>query len=212
MDLIVAACRTLANRTRLRLLRAVFERPETTVQALAERVKLPMHAASKHLKLLRNFQFVQLTASGRYVRCSPPRAGSTSNAFLKELQELLKGLWGKGDLNDTLAQVCHSAPAPRQGWEDVYDALVAHFTAFTHLRRLLMLRVLVQKGTCNIADLAAQVRMSQRAARRHLDKLRRRGLAAMVAGSPGAWTILRAVEPPVRRKLQGIVLRALGAG
>ena len=100
MNLIVTACRALANRSRLQLLRAIHEHPGITVQALAKQSKLSIPVVSKHLKLLRDLHLVQMTPRGRYVHCSPPRDGSTRHGFLTDLQKLLRTVFGAGDLKD----------------------------------------------------------------------------------------------------------------
>jgi DNA-binding IscR family transcriptional regulator len=107
--------------------------------------------------------------------------------------------------------VWNSAEVPKHGWDDVFNALVAHFTIFTHLRRLLILRHLAGKRACTQDGLVAAVRMSRAATLRHMDKLRRRGVVMAIADSSGAWTLVRNAGPPVRRKLLEIVLHALRA-
>ena len=47
MDLIVAACRTLASRPRLRLLHAIYAAPAITVRDLANAVAQPPAATSR---------------------------------------------------------------------------------------------------------------------------------------------------------------------
>jgi len=210
MDLIIAVCRALANKPRLRLLRLIYEQSGRTVESLAVDAKLPADAASKHLKLLRGLHLIQMTPSGRCVHCSPAPPESTNNDFLRDIQKLLTQLFGDKDLNRTLAQVCDSGVTAPQGWDTAFEAMLKHATAFTHLRRLLLLRWLSRKGPCRPEELAAGAQMSADAARRHLDKLRRRGVIADDAKTPGAWTIVRTAHPPCRQKLLAIVLRAAG--
>jgi DNA-binding transcriptional ArsR family regulator len=210
MDLIVAVCRALANKPRLRLLRAIHEQPGSSVDAVAERAKMPADAASKHLKLLRGLHLIRMTPSGRFVRCAPASAEITNNEFLRGIQRLLAEVFGGRDLNCTRAQVCDSTSIVSRGWNPVFDALLKHATAFTHLRRLLMLRTLASKGPCRLEELASNIGMSPDAARRHLDKLRRRGVIAGDPKTSGAWTLIRAPQPPCLQKLLAIVLRAAG--
>lgn len=209
MDLIIAACRALANRTRLQLLRAIHERPERTVQILADEVGLGVPEVSKHLKLLRGFHLIRTTPQGRYVRCSPAQGKSTNSVFLQELQEWVKDLFATRELNRTLGQVCDlTSPTPRE-WDTVFDAMIRHATTFTHLRRLLLLRWLANKGPSRPQVMATGVGMSPDAVRRHLDKLRRRGVIASTGGTSGAWALVCAPDPAARARLLTIVLRAL---
>ena len=97
MDLIIAVCRALANSARLCLLRDIHRKPGKTVQALARDLGLSVTATSKHLKLLRSLHLIQTTPSGRFVRCSPPHNGSTSNAFLCDIQKLIADLFRMED-------------------------------------------------------------------------------------------------------------------
>ena len=55
-------------------------------------------------------------------------------------------------------------------------ALFACFTAFTHPRRLQILRYMSDSRTAALEDLGTQLSMSPRACLRHIDKLERRGL------------------------------------
>jgi DNA-binding transcriptional ArsR family regulator len=212
MDLIVAACRALANRHRLELLRAIHEQPGLTIQPLAEQTKLALPVVSRHLKLLRELHLVQMTPRGRHVHCAPPRPGSTSSRFLTDLQKLLRWVLGGGDLNSTLSKVCNSDRPGHAGWPAVYAALIAQFTTFTHLRRLLILRWLAQRPAGRPDELAAAIRMSPPAASRHLDKLRRRGVVQATGGPAGGWALRDGTGPPAQRRLLAIVLRGLGTG
>jgi DNA-binding transcriptional ArsR family regulator len=212
MDFIVAACRTLASRSRLRLLRAVYEEPGSTVQALAKAVELPVHAASKHLKLLREHHLIRAMPSGRYVRYALPVENDTESRFLRNLQALMKDLLDGKKCNFTLAQVWNDAPQSETGWEAVFAGLEKHVTTYTHLRRLLILRELARKHTCRAEEITGTIRMSAGALGRHLDKLQRRGVIREPATKAGAWTIVRDARPPCRQRLLEIVLRALQAG
>ena len=212
MDLIVATCRALANHHRLELLRAIHEQPGIAVQVLATKVDLEAPVVSKHLKLLRDLHLVQMTPQGRFVHCSPPRPGSTRNGFLTDMQKLLRTIFGAGDRNRTLSKVCNSTGTARGGWSDVYEALMAGFTTFTHLRRLMILRWLAQHKTGSPEELVARVGMSADAARRHLDKLRRRGVVQIESGTSERWTIRREGGSPFHRQLLESVLRGLRVG
>jgi predicted DNA-binding transcriptional regulator len=129
--------------------------------------------------------------------------------MLQRVLTLMKELLGERQLKRTHAQVCNFASAVPRGWEAVFDAVLKHVTAFTHLRRLLMLRVLQNKGACRLEDLASDVGMSVDAARRHLCKLRRRGVVAADVHTPGGWILIPAPQPPCLQTLLAIILRAI---
>ena len=74
MDLIVAACRVLANETRLRILQAVYRNPGMIVKEVASRADIPEFAASRHLSALAGYHLVELVPGGRHVECGPPSA------------------------------------------------------------------------------------------------------------------------------------------
>jgi len=209
MNLIVSTCRTLAYPDRLRLLLTVYSTPGITVHELAEALGFSLPLTSHNLKLLASYHLVQTTPSGRYVRCGPPRKDSTANVFLSRIQELLKATLDAGKLNRTLAQVCDSEPDGAGDWKKAFSALVKHLTAYTHLRRLLILRQLATKGPCSVQELRDAVKMSEDAARRQLDKLVRRGIVRSAPGGEDKWDLARGEGPEFRKRLLEIVLQAI---
>jgi len=209
MDLIVAACRTLASRPRLRLLHAIYAAPAITVRDLANAVAQPPAATSHQLKLLGDFHFIQAVPSGRYVHCHPAVAGATAHPFLQGLQDMMHEVWAAQEPNRIPVQVCDSAPA--SSWETVYDALEKLFTTYTHLRRLLIVRQLARQGECTAVDLMEAVGMSSDATHRHLAKLQRRGVVASIATVPGKWCLVPHKGDACRQQLLGLVLRELKA-
>ena len=210
MNLIVTTCRVLASRPRLRLVQAVFARPDATVQELAHSVGQPVSITSHHLHLLSGYRFLHTEPSGRQVYCQPVQTALAAHPFLRSLQELLHDLFAHADLQRTLAQVCDEGTAP--SWEAVFDALVKTFTAYTHLRRLLILREVARRGACAEAALVETIGMSPDATRRHVAKLRRRGLLAPDIGSPNSWHLAPLAGPVARRKLWAAVQRELMPG
>ncbi len=209
MDLIVAVCRALANPSRLALLHVVHTHPEITVQELAHALKVPVDAASKHLKLLGGLHLVRAIPHGRYVKCSPASGSSTTNRFLRHLQVLLKEVMESKDPNRTLAQVCDSVTAP--SWEAVWKAMEKVFTAYTHLRRLLLLRFVATHGTGGSTEMAENIGLSADALRRHLDKLERRRLLMATGINEDQWCLAPQTGPAFRRQMLELILRELKA-
>lgn len=206
MHLVVSVCRVLASRSRLRLLRVIHEQPGLTVEALASAAALSVPVASRHLSSLANYQLAQATPGGRYVRYAPARPRSTSHRFLLEMQAYLQDMLGAQQPAGVLANVCAEAVEPT--WTAVHDALIKLFTAYTHLRRLFLLRYLARRGASTVEQLCAQLNMSAAAAHRHLHKLQRRGLLMSSADS-NSWMMATHLKPSGQRRLLAIVMRAV---
>ena len=202
MDLIVAACRVLANRPRLHLLQALQAKPASTVSDLALAVGLPLGVVSHQLKLLGQFHFVQARPSGRYVRYRPANPAQVASPFLRNVLELVQK--NLADRNSTLREVWNSRAQQKQDEE-----LVKTFTTYTHLRRLLILRQLATRGAYTPADLARLVGMSPPAACRHLAKLQRRGVACFAGPPPHVWRLATQPGKSLQRNLLDIVSHAL---
>jgi len=126
-----------------------------------------------------------------------------------ELQRLLRAAFKGENPNRTPAQVCDWVEPSDLTWDAVFDALVAHFTVYTHLRRLLIIRHLARGGPGTLEDLVSSIGMSQDAARRHLAKLHRRGLVRPRSEAPGHWELVRGGGPRLRRGLLNAFLRAI---
>lgn len=210
MQLIVTTCRVLASRPRLRLVQAVFARPDAPVQVLAHKVGQPISTTSHQLHLLSGYRFLHTEPSGRQVYCQPVQTALAANPFLRSLQELLHDLFAHADLDRTLVQVCDAGTPP--SWEAVFEALVKVFTAYTHLRRLLILREVARRGACSEAALVEAIGMSPDATRRHVAKLRRRGLLSPGDVAPATWHLAPLAGPVARRKLWAAVQRELLPG
>ncbi|MCX7887402.1 MAG: ArsR family transcriptional regulator [Verrucomicrobiae bacterium] len=103
--------------------------------------------------------------------------------------------------------MCPHKQAQPKNWDGVFDLLVKEFTAYTHPRRLMIMRELAAKKRCKSGGLIQAVRLSPLALQRHLDKLSRRGL--VVSRSEGTWEVVRDEVPPCRRRLQQMVLGAV---
>ncbi len=164
-------CRVLANAKRLRLLR----RSPQTVAELAAGVNLPVPVASQYLRLLQARGLIQSERLGRRVFYWDHPDPSVSHAA-------------------SLLTAMKSTLAP--GQRSLDDALFV-LTAFTHPRRLQMIRALGVRGLC-AENLRRVTGIPAQALRRHLVKLRRRGMLTVKGGR-----IRRSRRPP------GTLARAL---
>lgn len=145
---------------------------------------------------------------GGYVQYALAQARSTRHRFLLDMQAYLPTLLGVEQAGRVRPSV--AAEAGEATRTAVNNALIKCFTAYTHLRRLLLLRYLARRGACTAEQLCAQLNMSAAAVQRHLRKLQRRSL--LVSGHvPGVWML--AAQPPGsgQRSLLAIVVRALEA-
>jgi len=94
----------------------------------------------------------------------------------------------------------------RQSQHHRDDALFALFTAFTHVRRLQILRHLSQRGSATAPDLCEELQMSIPAAIRHLGKLESRDI--VVRSRVGTFVVHRLVTdrlPHASRLVRAVV-------
>jgi DNA-binding transcriptional ArsR family regulator len=127
---------------------------------------------------------------------------------LQDIQALLRDVFASDKPERVLPSLTTATGAA--SWEAVYEALVKMFTAYTHLRRLMLLRYLARRGACSVEQLCEQLKMSTAAAHRHLRKLRRRALVG-----PTNKALLWSFAPPTQlsgqQQLLNCVVRALQA-
>ncbi len=159
----------MANRRRLKLLDWLFQQEETTVSAAARQFDWPLGYTSAALRLLQSRGILSAQRIGRSVLYRP-----TPNPTIPFSSDLLAAL------RQTL-----STP---QGTELSFSFL----TAFTHPRRLEILRALAGRPTPRDA-LPRITAISIPALNRHLAKLRRRGF--VTSGSDGHLTITPPTHP-----------------
>ena len=205
MDFVVRLFRTLANVQRLQLVQYLLGHPSSTVSQTATALSLPLHDASRHLKRLFEVGVLEGRPSGRYVLSTFPDAQGARHPVLREVRRLLTAHLGEDQLDAAARAVGLEGSAPT--WQEVHDAMCFEFTAFTHLRRLLILRRLCENGPTALDEIVRGVGMSEMAARRQLDKLARRGL--IVGDSVGRKqpvALRELVETPFRRALLGGLL------
>ena len=157
-------CRVLANKRRLACLKAVLRQPGETVGVIAASAKIPQDQASLCLRALQARGILHASRESRWVRYHP-----LPDPLVPVAAPILAGM-SQTVLNEKLA-------APR---------IIRCLTAFTHPRRLVILRSLQQHGPMSFAELARRSRISSTALFRHLKKLEERGLVK--EGEPG-WAL-----------------------
>jgi DNA-binding MarR family transcriptional regulator len=168
-------CRVLANRTRLEILRFLLEKPGQTVSAVAARFNITLPLASQYLRGLEARGLLAVRRMGRRVAYRPMPSNKSGPA--EGIPLALRLVF--------------------QRESDSVERIFFLATAFTHLRRIAVFRVLLQKPRIAAARIQAETRISRASLGRHLGKLERRGF---VRRDKGAYTV---VEPrdPLRREL-----------
>lgn len=147
-------CRTLANKRRLLCLRAVVRQPGESVGTIAALVKLPPDQTSLCLRALQARGLLHASRDGRWVRYFPWPDPLVPTAAA------------------TLTAVTHAVT--KENLEEKH--LIQCLTAFTHPRRLLILRCLQQTGPLSFSALMRRSHISSPALVRHLQKLQVRRL------------------------------------
>ena len=147
-------CRVLANPRRLACLKAVLKTPGSTVGDTAAAVDLPPDQASLCLRSLQARGLLHAIRQSRWVRYYPQ-----PDPLVPIAAPLLKGV------RQSLLK--KGKPEAR---------MLRCLTAFTHPRRLVILRLLQQNGPASFPALAHISRISQAALFRHLHKLQKKGL------------------------------------
>lgn len=153
-------CRALANHPRLRAIELLQEHGELTVTQMAERTGCPVSEASVRLRALNARGLLRVHRDGRNVIYSIGSDPSVSGS-----EELLRS-------------VLKILKTGRQGRVRVFRAV----TALTHERRHRILFALKQENL-TFKSLQARSSISKRALRRHLRKLRARGLVTWRNGT-----------------------------
>lgn len=157
-------CRALANQRRLRCLRAVLLSPGLAVGEVASATKLPQDQSSLCLRALQARGLLHGARDGRRVRYYP-----SPDPLVPTAAPILAGV-SRALLRDRLPD----------------RALIRCLTAFTHPRRLSLLRLLQRGGAATSGSLSRAGRMSEAALFRHLKKLSVRGI---VSEADGLWAL-----------------------
>jgi len=146
-------CRALANLNRLQIFSHLLKHDRCSVTDVAGTLGLSLPVASLYLRALNARGLLMAERVGRFVYY---RVGANKSVHGAEtLVRVLRETLGKG-----------------QSSEQIFRDL----TAFTHPRRVDIVRTLRHSGYMQPAELRRLCRMSRRAARRHISKLERRGL------------------------------------
>jgi len=196
MEFIVQLFRAAANYRRIRVLRLLAVLGEVTVSEIARATSIESSLISAHLKILAAAGLVWRRRSG--ARVGYRLAESSSNRVTAAVVQAVAAVF---------AAVAETKPR-RVAAADQADsptgsdaALFACFTAFTHPRRLQIIRHLARHKTASLGELMARLSMSLPACLRHLDKLERRGVIRRARPRKRGGYALRSGSGPVQKEL-----------
>jgi len=201
---IVLTFRTLADKSRLRILLLLVCHEELSASDIAEKTGLSPPNTSFHLKMLCASGLVWRHRSGAWIfhslRASPQ--GGWLDSLVRAMRDAAR--------DGRVKQLRHRADLASPTVQALLDALFRIATAFTNVRRLLLIKQLRKTAADGPEDLLRAVPMSDRALSRHMDKLTSRGyLRCPSATQKGKLRIPGSFESKVQARVLGAVFEAL---
>jgi len=203
MDEVIArVLRAVACFARLSILSRLLSSGEATPSQLARDLRLSRDLVSTHLARLTSAGLIQRRRSGARCFCragSPYSDRTLSGEIAGWLQEALSSSPGKSTGGPAAAH--RDSPPP-----ELHRAVFEAATAFTSPRRIQVMRRLAHESSVDGPTLIRELRMSEAALSRHLDKLIRRGYVSVVrAGRGFRYALVSAGKTPHHTRLLGIV-------
>jgi DNA-binding transcriptional ArsR family regulator len=168
----------VANARRLRVLQHICESGEACVSETARACRLPRCGTTLALRALQARGLLRARRDGAFVRYD-----ARADVSVEHAARVLDALRRSFQRQDPAKQMIQAA------------------TAFTHVRRILIVQALVS-GPAKAADLSVRCGISRPALYRHLGKLMRRGL---VEETPGDVWQLRQPDGLFLQELQDLV-------
>ena len=207
MEITAQLFRALASHVRIRIIRVLAVLGERRVNELADAVGLCPCTVSSHLKTRAASGLVWRRRSGRvvYYRVAEEPANSLTREVLSLLSRVFRHVKARDP--ELVAASDQTASPSRSD-----AALFSCFTAFTHPRRLQIVRDLQEHGETTLDTLVQRLSMSPQACSRHVSKLTRRGLIVTRKAGREVAARLASGAGPVQRDLMGAVMRKLGCG
>jgi DNA-binding MarR family transcriptional regulator len=181
-EIVVQVCRAIACHARLKILSLIANGTEVTPTELANDLNMPLSQISDHLRRLSAAGLIQRRHSG--VRCycvakSPYGETALSGKVSRWLYRILREPYGR-----RLAST-GTRDAGSRSVENMRQLIFNAATAFTHLRRVQILRHLEACGKSDSGTMTAQLKMSPSALSRHCAKLARRGILVVEPSEHG---------------------------
>ena len=189
MERLSALFRVLANLHRIQMLRVLGNRGELRASDVVRAVGLGFNAGSVHLRRLAHVGLIRRRRSGAcvYYRLTLAGPQARNRRLLAWLRDVLK-LPPSLSVSLSLAELARAGGQGRStpvGVPSDRD-MFAWFTAFTHPRRLQLVRLIheSQGKAVRIVGLTRRLSMSPPALSRHVDKLVRRGVVRRAIRRP----------------------------
>lgn len=209
MELLVRFCRALANYRRLAIVRLLAIAGELAASVISKAIGASPAETSNELRILTANGVLWQRRSGRYVYYDISKSTVDRR---HPIVSLLKGAFAKKPrgrlrLADLVRwrDAANGCPSDKQ----IYSCL----TAFTHPRRLQILRHLTERGPATRLALSSALSMSEAASERQLDKLVRRGVVTRAPNGPEyVYSLRKSLDAEFDSRLLGCVLKWLEAG
>ncbi len=206
-ELLVRLMRTVACFTRLRILARLAAGGEVAPTALAGELGMSLALACSHLARFSSVGLVKRRRSGCYCYCmgrSPCHDGTLSAQIGAWVYGSLRGAEPRAPAAGRSARRRHRG---NEGSVAAADLVFDAATALAHPRRVRLVRYLAKAGAADALTLARELRMSGRAAERHLDKLVRRGwIRDSHCEGLEVYRLAPGARSPVHARLLAIVL------
>ena len=194
-------CRSIACDARLLMFHHLARERELPATRLARHCGLSLDAASHHAARLACAGLLERRPSGArvYYSFSPaPRRGRGALGAVVR-RACLDTAWATRGW--AASRIVHLGPAVLErvpaDAARAFDVLFDAATAFTHARRALIVRYLIENGASDRMAMTAALRMSRPACGRHLEKLARRGHVHDIG--QGIWRLAPTQKTPVHQ-------------
>jgi DNA-binding transcriptional ArsR family regulator len=204
MEVTAQLFRALANPERTRILRVLTVCGEVRVGDLVDALSRLQGRVSRHLSLLATCGLVWRRRSGRciYYRL----ADSPSNPVARGAVAFLRDVFG--DVAPGEAREVAQADQ-RESAAQSDASLLSYFRAFTHPRRLQIIRHLSENGATVMEGLVESLHMSPPACSRHLANLTERDVVRREKAGAKTAFALSPSQDSARGRLQRVVVRHL---
>ena len=159
------SCRVLASTRRLAILQVVIERGPVCVKEVAQICHLPENTATQYLRALQSRGLLAAHRQSRWVYYAPQADPAVQHA--QPMLEAMRNAFAQGESR---------------------KAMVAALTAFTHPRRIAMVRQLAA-GPASVPEVASAIGASRQAGYRQMEKLAER--AVVILRMDERWELAR---------------------
>jgi len=204
MELTAQLFRAMSHPPRLQILRLLTVLEEQAVTELAEAMTKPQFRISASLRVLATSGLVWRRRSGTFIYyrlAEKPRRPVT-----RAVLDALPAIYGAIPPDDPKAIAGDSLIGDLQHSD---DALIAWFRAFTHPRRLQIIRFVHTRGSADLPLLTQALSMSSSACWRHLARLQDCGIVHIPRGNGPMIVKPAKCEDPIRQKIVHATLKTL---